>query len=175
MKKVIVASRNPVKIKATEIGFKKVFPDLEFEFIGISVPSGVNDQPMNDEETLQGAINRTKNARAEYPQADYWVGLEGGVDPKEDGLMAFAWIAVLGKEKTGKARSAAFFLPPPVVKLIRQGNELGDADDIVFGHKNSKQAGGAIGLLTKNVSSRTQVYADTVLLALIPFCNLELY
>jgi inosine/xanthosine triphosphatase len=33
-------------------------------------------------------------------------------------------------------------LPEPVSKLIRTGTELGHADDIVFGKKNSKQGSG---------------------------------
>ena len=49
--KVIVASKNPVKIEATRIGFQKMFPEQELEVIGISAPSDVNDQPMSREET----------------------------------------------------------------------------------------------------------------------------
>lgn len=52
MKKVIVASKNPVKINATQSAFEKMFPDEEFSFEGISVPSGVSDQPMSEDETL---------------------------------------------------------------------------------------------------------------------------
>ena len=175
MKTIVVASKNPVKINATKRGFEKIFPKETFEIRGISVPSGVPDQPMTDQETLEGAINRTHNAQAKMPHADFWVGLEGGVQPVEDSLMAFAWVAVLGKGKIGKARSAAFFLPPKVVRLIHEGKELGEADDIVFGHRNSKQQGGAIGLLTNQVSNRTEVYAETVMLALVPFINPTLY
>ncbi len=34
--------------------------------------------PMSDAETLMGATNRANNAKKEVPDADYWVGLEGG-------------------------------------------------------------------------------------------------
>ncbi len=43
MKKVIVASENPVKLKVAEQTFKSVYPDEEFEFIGIKSDSGVPD------------------------------------------------------------------------------------------------------------------------------------
>jgi non-canonical (house-cleaning) NTP pyrophosphatase len=33
---------------------------------------------MGDEETLQGARNRVRNARAMLPGADFYCGLEGG-------------------------------------------------------------------------------------------------
>ena len=39
-KKVIIASKNPVKINAVKIGFEKMFPLEKFEFKGVSVPSG---------------------------------------------------------------------------------------------------------------------------------------
>lgn len=46
MKKVIVASTNPVKIEATKIGLSKMFPQESFDVRGFSVPSGISDQPM---------------------------------------------------------------------------------------------------------------------------------
>lgn len=45
--KIVVASKNPVKIKATLGGFEKMFPDVVFETEGVSVSSGVSEQPLN--------------------------------------------------------------------------------------------------------------------------------
>jgi len=59
--------------------------------------------------------------------------------------------------------------------LVGQGMELGHADDIVFQRSNSKQEDGAIGLLTRNLLDRAGLYEHAVLLALVPFFNLELY
>jgi len=56
MKKVIVASKNPVKINAVKIGFEKMFPEECFVFEGVSVPSGVKDQPVGNHEILTGAL-----------------------------------------------------------------------------------------------------------------------
>ena len=88
---------------------------------------------------------------------------------------AFAWIVVRSQEMIGKGRTGTFFLPPAVVELIRQGKELGEADDIVFGRSNSKQDNGAVGLLTDNVIDRAQLYEHAMILALIPFKNETLY
>ncbi len=175
MKKIIVASKNPVKIEAVKIGFEKIFPEDEFEFEGISVPSGVNDQPMTNEETLQGAINRAENAFAKINYADYWVGVEGGIEKSGNDMSAFAWIVVKSNKMQGKGRTAEFFLPRKVCDLINQGIELGEADDIVFGRKNSKQKAGAVGILTENVIDRAKLYSEAVIMALIPFKNPEIY
>ncbi len=175
MEKVIIASLNPVKIEAVKIGFQKMFPDKDFEFEGVSVPSGVSDQPMTNKETLTGAINRAVNANAKIQTANYWVGVEGGIEKVIDEMAASAWIVILHNNKLTKARTGAFFLPPKVTELINQGMELGEADDIVFGDSNSKQKGGAVGLLTDNVIDRTSFYVEAVILAAIPIKNKTLY
>jgi len=176
MKKIVVASTNPVKINTTEIGFARMFPDESFEIEGISVDSGVSDQPMSEEETLRGAQNRAENASKKIRKADFWVGIEGGLEEIDGDMEAFAWIVVKKKNgKTGKGKTGSFFLPRKVAQLVREGKELGEADDIVFGLKNSKQANGAVGILTGDVLTRTTFYEPAVILALIPFKNPKLY
>lgn len=176
MKKIIVASANPVKIQTTKLGFSKMLPQEEFEISGISVPSGVADQPMSDEETLLGAQNRVKTLSTANPDADFWVGIEGGLVVKDNYMEAFAWVVIKSKNNVfGKGKTATFILPAKIVELIKQGKELGDADDIVFGKNNSKQANGAVGLLTRDVITRTSLYEQGVILALIPFKNATLY
>jgi inosine/xanthosine triphosphatase len=175
MRKVIIASKNPVKINAVEIAFNKMFPDENFEFEGASVPSEVSDQPFDNQETMQGAFNRANNASKTVNQADFWVGIEGGIQKSVKEMEAFAWIVIKSKDGLGKARTGTFFLPKKVVELIEQGKELGEADDIVFGHVNSKQKDGAVGILTGNVIDRAQFYTDAIILALISFKNPDHY
>lgn len=176
MKKVIVASKNPVKINATRNAFKKMFPNDLFEVEGISVSSGVSDQPLDESETILGALNRADNACREDSTADFYVGLEGGIKKNDSDMEAFAWCAIKSKEGLlGKGRTGSYFLPPKIVELIQQGKELGEADDIVFGRINSKQENGAVGILTNNVIDRTTYYTGAAILALIPFTNKDLY
>ncbi len=190
MQTVIVASQNPVKIRAVQEGFTRMFPGEVFDFQGISVPSGVSAQPYSSAETLQGAYNRARNAQSQSPSADYWVGVEGGIEETAEaaslsaggsaisqaaGMIAFAWVVVLSARQIGQGRTGMFFLPPRIADLVRQGKELGEADDIVFGRANSKQENGAVGLLTGDVIDRTSYYVQAVILALIPFRNPALY
>lgn len=174
-----MASANPTKIKATLLGFKRMFSNHDFEVKGISVGSGVSDQPMSDVETFEGAMNRAKNARLESQDANFWVGIEGGLTYNIAGKMeAFAWIIVLSKDNPtiiGKARTASFEIAPSIADLIHQGYELGHANDLVFGDNNSKQKNGATGLLTQNVMNRVILYEQAIILAIIPFKNNDLY
>ena len=175
MIKVIVASKNPVKINATKEGFCELFPDEEISVEGMSVPSEVSEQPMTDEETLRGAKNRATNAQNNEPSADYWVGIEGGLHPQNDSYLAFAWVVILSKNQYGESRTSTFNLPQKIAALIDQGVELGLANDQVFNESNSKQKGGAVGTLTHGVLGRTAYYVQPVVLALVPFINPRLF
>ena len=172
MKKVLIASRNPVKINATKKAFEEVFND-RFEFEGVSAESLVSDQPMSNDETLKGANNRLQNIQ--HLEADYLVSIEGGVDLLDNNYEAFAWIIISDKNKIGKAKTATFPLPSKISHLIKEGYELGDADDMVFKRSNSKQKNGAIGILTDNLIDRTEYYYHAIILALIPFINPNYY
>ncbi|PJC85017.1 non-canonical purine NTP phosphatase [Vibrio sp. HA2012] len=167
MKKVIVASLNPAKIKAVTSAFQAVFPEQNFIFEGVSVPSEVADQPLSDEETKQGALNRVRNARKAIPDAMFYVGLEAGNEHN----VTFAWMVIEAEKRRGESRSASLMLPPHVVESVHRGKELGDVMDEEFGTDNIKQKGGAIGLLTNHILTRSSVYHQALILALIPFTN----
>ncbi len=171
MQTIIIASQNPVKIQAVVQAFNKAFPDSQWQSQGVSVPSMVNDQPMSNAETLLGAQNRVNAAFSQFPQANFWVGIEGGIEQVNNMMTSFAWVYIRSKNICGQARSGTFILPQEVARLVNEGKELGEADDIVFGRSNSKQENGAVGLLTGDVVTRTSLYEHAVLLALIPFLN----
>lgn len=170
--KIAVASFNPVKLEAVKSAFSTQFPQADLEVIPVSVSSGVSDQPLTDAETRQGARNRVENARQAVTDADYWVGLEGGVESLGRQLMAMAWMAV--GDASGsihEARSPNLPLPPGVQRLMGEGLELGEANDVVFATSNSKQGGGAYGLLTDGRYTRQAIYAQTLEFALIPLVH----
>ncbi len=169
---IVVASRNPVKIDAVRQAFSSQFPAASLELIPIDVESGVSEQPDSDQETRRGARNRVGEAQCMLPDADFWVGLEGGIECVGDQLMAFAWTVVRGRNgNTSEARSVTLPLPPAVKELVDDGLELGKANDRVFSTNNSKQRGGAFGLLTDGRYTREFIYSQTLTFALIPFVN----
>lgn len=176
MPQVIVASKNPVKISAARSAFERAFPQQTFMITGIEVDSGVSEQPRNDEETRQGATNRATQARNLYPDADFYVGMEGGVERVNNGWQAFAWMVVQDKSgRIGQGRTGVFILPKVIGDLLDQGMELGPADDQVFGLENSKQNQGAVGILTNGLVDRTTYYEQAMLFALIPWIKPDYY
>lgn len=173
--KIVVASKNPVKVNAAREGFQRMFEGASIDVSGVAVASGVSDQPIGDAETLLGATQRARAARRHGPDADFTVGIEGGCGWLDDDLTVFAWVVVMdATEKTGRSKTGMFFLPDEVARLVAGGLELGDADDRVFGGQNTKQKNGSIGLLTGDVLDRQAYYVQAVIMALIPFKNTTL-
>ena len=166
---IVVASQNPVKVEATRRGFEKMFPQVAFYVRSVAAASGVRQQPLSDAETLQGALNRAQHAAQLVPQADYWVGIEGGVEERPGSMEAFAWIVVSAPHLLGQSRTGTFCLPAGVVTLIRQGWELGPAVEELYARSRVKHTTGAVGVLTEGVIDRVQLYEHAVVLALVPF------
>jgi inosine/xanthosine triphosphatase len=173
---VAVGSQNVVKMNAVRLGLADLLGDT-LEIRGVAVESGVLAQPLGDEMTRTGAVNRARGALASMPEVAFGVGLEGGVSEMPDGAMyCHAWCAIVSREgTTGWASTGRCELPPAVAKLIRSGMELGAADDLVFGRTNSKLGEGAVGLLTRGRIDRAAFYAPAVTLAAVRFLNPELY
>ena len=174
MTKVIIASKNPVKINCVREAFSLAMPAKSLVFEGVAVPSGVSDQPMSDDETYQGARNRAFNA-ANAHEGAFHVGIEGGIEDDGQIMTAFAWVVIVHQGSIGKAKTATFELPQRIAALVRAGVELGHADDQVFQRENSKQKDGAVGILTNGIIDRTEYYKQAVLLACVPFLHPALY
>ena len=74
--RIAVGSTNPVKVGAVRAVMERLGGAGDVS--GVSVPSGVPDQPWGDEQTIRGALARARAAR-EVSDADLGVGIEGGV------------------------------------------------------------------------------------------------
>jgi inosine/xanthosine triphosphatase len=167
-RRVAVGSKNPVKLAAARAVVTRLVPQITIE--PVEVPSGVPDQPFGDDETIRGALTRARGARQKL-DADFGIGLEGGVVEMPDGSMrTCAWAAVVSRSgRHGVGGSLAMPLPNSVAELIRGGMELGHAMDKLTGHSNIKHGAGAVGILTAGVVDRQAAYEHLVAYALAPF------
>jgi inosine/xanthosine triphosphatase len=173
--RVAVGSLNPVKIAAARAGFDAVWPEAMHVVDACDVPSGVSDQPMSNAESILGARNRANRARA-LAGSDYGVGIESGLECIDGTWFSTGWVVIVdavGRE--GISSSMFRPVPLPSMALVRQGLELGHANDRVFGKSNSKQATGLVGLLTNDLLTRGGVFRDAVISALAMFLHPELF
>ncbi len=85
--------------------------------------------------------------------------------------MTFAWMTIENPHIRGESRSASLMLPEVILQGIRDGRELGSEMAAITGNPEVKRQGGAIGVFTDGRLSRTSVYHQALLLALVPFHN----
>lgn len=174
---ILIGSQNPIKIAATVSAFKEVFNLTAVNHYNLDVDSLVSNQPMDEVETLEGARNR---ARACFQVAkdvcDYSVGLEGGIFQIGNNFFTRGIVVILRKDGVESiAHSVSVPLPTKIVELIKAGNELGTAVDILTGQVNSKQKAGTIGYLTNGLIDREREIRDCTITALARFVHEELF
>lgn len=173
--KVVVGSENPVKIKAVEEAFAKIWPNKKFNVVGVNVKSGVSSQPMSDIEAIKGATNRAKRA-LKSSGGDFGVGLEGGINKVGRRWFDCGWIVIVDRKgNLGIGTSARMETPKKMLAMINKGMELGDVNDILFKKKNSKQGEGHFGLMTNGVVTRKDGYREAVIMALARFIHPEIF
>ncbi len=171
--KIAVGSTNPVKVAAVRQVALRCWP--EAQIIAVEAPSGVARMPMSDAESLRGAQNRALAALAQA-QADLGVGLEGGVNPEEIGLVLHGWVAVVdGNGRIGIGGSGRLPLPPVIARRVLAGEELGPVMDELLGQVEVRKQGGAVGALTAGLVLRQDAFAQGVAYALAPFVSPHLY
>ncbi len=179
----MVGSRNPAKVRPAQEVFAQLQPSATV--VGRDVPSGVPDQPLGEEETRRGAVNRAWAAVqiatmqiAETGQTgEAWgIGLEGGVriDGGGGGWL-FGIVAVAHAGQLETVRTAEMRLPPPVLARVQAGEELGSVMDDLLGTVDVKRGVGSVGILTAGLADRADVWRLGLALALAPFLNADLY
>jgi inosine/xanthosine triphosphatase len=168
--KVIIASKNPVKLASVQRAFSTYFSDQTLEYAALEVDSQVRDQPLTIQETITGAVNRARNASSK--DADYAVGIEGGISFQDihdhEYGVEISWVCVRDC-RTGKseiASSAGFAVFPKVLKHIHAGKNLSQAMETEYGLTNLGQKNGYIGWLSNDIVTRESSNFEAVLLAL---------
>lgn len=171
---IFVGSHNPVKIHAVTIAASETWPDATI--VGYDVPSGVDEQPIGDDMTRQGAVNRAKAAlhdglaaHRDLTQTDevLGVGLEGGVMEFGDEMWSTVWIAVVDTaENVCESNGARFRVPEIVAQKIRAGEEMGPIVAKISGVSDVRKKQGFIGVLTNGFVDRTEEYSAIAKMAL---------
>ena len=169
--KIAVGSRNPVKVKAVENVFSRLYGIVEVE--GVAGRSGVPAQPFG-EETIAGAINRAKSAYAPE-KYDYGVGIEAGLFKTGDIMIDLQYCAIYDGSWLTLGCGSGFEYPPVVLDEVLAGKEVGDVMSRVAGIENLGEKQGAIGVLSRGMLTRTRLTEQSVFMALIPRLNPELY
>lgn len=153
--KIIIGSKNPAKIAAV----KNAFHDQVTEFVSLDISSGVSEQPFSDDETIKGAINRAVGA-LKMGNGDIGIGLEGGVQESEHGLLICNWGALASKNRQPIiAGGARFLLPLEIANRLRAGEELGPVMDDYVKKENVRKSEGAVGIFSNGMVNRSEMFS----------------
>lgn len=156
----IIGSMNQAKVAATKQVIQEYYPNAKVQ--QITSDSGVPAQPIGDEETIKGAINRAKDVRKNNPSA-FGIGLEGGVRKLGDTLYICNWGALSTPEgHMITAGGAQIPLPAEIAIEIAEGKELGPVIELYFNDNNLRQKEGAMGMFTAGAMTRVELFSHIV-------------
>lgn len=174
---IAVGSTNSAKVEATRSAFGRWLTDVDV--LAFDVSSDVPAQPVADE-VFAGASARARAAQACAltwgVEPDYSVGIEAGI--VQMGGIWCAWGAVCIIDRHGMSAigtTPAFQLPRGVVDRLTSGEELGMVMQEVSGDAGIRQHRGAVGLFTKGLLTRWDLFESGILAALAPHVSPEWY
>ena len=162
--KIILGSTTEKKIKI----IKDCIADAEI--IPVRVESGITDQPLDEETTIRGAINRAQNAIiAHHDVFDVSVGLEGGLS-FINGLYNLVCVVsvVDNKGRIYVGVSKKLPLPRFVSVEIENGKQFGDVIREYESSISDKQLA-KITKLVQELISRQESFTEAVLSAYMQF------
>lgn len=186
--RILVGSTRRPKIAAVEEAIRDFGPVLApgsgFEVVGAEVESGVGHTPASRSELMLGARQRAEAlvhlAREKAESAQYFVGLEGGLDSIEEqgGRRVFleSWAYVSDGQRGHFGRSGGVEIPDALAReVLEHGVELSVAIDRFAGAVGIRDAQGAWGVLSSGLISRTEAFRVAVVAAFAPFYNSKMY
>ncbi|WP_277586160.1 DUF84 family protein [Psychrobacillus antarcticus] len=165
--KILIGTQNRAKTKAVQAISSVYYPDAIFE--NIEVSSDVSEQPMSQEETRQGAINRAKYLM-EDTDALFGIGLEGGIQVIDGQMYICNWGALVTQKGTVfTATGAGVPLPKEISEQLLAGAELGPVMDVFTNKNGIRHDEGAIGVFSNGFVNRSAMFEHIMLLLIGQF------
>ena len=158
--------------------------DTTIEVHGYEVESGVSHTPLSRAELMQGARQRAETLAARLAAAgnaaNFYVGLEGGLDVVEEQgsrrVFLESWAYVTDGERGHFGSSGSIEIPEALAEeVVIRGTELSAAIDAFAGQAGIRDAQGAWGVLSGNLILRQESFRVAVVAAFAPFYNHRLY
>jgi non-canonical (house-cleaning) NTP pyrophosphatase len=176
---VRVGSANQTKINATRECFElvlKLCRELELHVEGVNVPSGVSPQPLSDQETYNGAMQRALNALGTYPHCEadalyLGVGLEGGLCAAHGQGFLTSWAVIAQRGDPAryfKASSQRIPVPQEIFESLQAGG--GQRTLLEFMPKSDAPIY-AESVFSGNLVDRQSINRDALLFAAFSFAR----
>ena len=173
--KINIGSINEVKVSA----LRELLPDysdfVTAEVQAVKVPSEVSHQPASLDETIQGAMNRARNA---FQECDYSFGIESGlmaVPHTKTGYMDFTACAIYDGQEFHLGFSPVIECPEEVMRLVLDKgmnfNQAFYSVGLTDNPEIGSSEGGMVGLLTKGRLTRKEYTKLAITTAMVHLDN----
>jgi inosine/xanthosine triphosphatase len=182
--KIAVGTVNSAKIESVRKALEKIkataqekkglsFDVKEIDIIGIKTESGVNAQPLDEQETIAGAMNRAKAAlESGNRDFDFGIGIESGISKVGEKVFEGGWVVIIDRKgEIGLASSNRYELRSPIMNILNQGKELSEAVESLTGLSEVKTTLGMSGVISNGIIDRSDSYVDAVILGFGPFLS----
>jgi len=168
-----LGTTNPGKLEACKRCFEEWPDNISFRLRGVSVPSGVSEQPMGLEETLLGAKHRAAAAFSQVAGASIGIGLESGLVIVDGVHVDFCACAIYDGTHHYVGLSSGWALPPRVASSFAQRGYNQAFEDI--GIPADDRGAGVLGQLSGGVLSRPKQMKESISMALLQQRNRNIY
>ncbi len=158
--------------------------DAILEVFGREVESGVTHTPTSREELMRGARQRAEalitSLKSTNEGADFYVGLEGGLDVAYENdirrVFLQSWAYVTDGRRGYFGSSGAIELPDALAdEVLLHGTELSVAIDEFAVQAGIRDGQGAWGVLSANLIVRAESFRLATTIAFAPFYNAGAY
>ena len=176
---VNIGSKNVAKVAAVDQTLKEYELFKDVKIVGIEASSGISEQPLSMDETIEGAKNRAKNC---FKDCDYSIGLESGlmkVPHTKSGYMNIDICAIFDGKMFHLGMGPAFEYPKKAIDIVfRDNKDMSQAFKVAGFTDHDKLGnteGGIVGKLTKGRCTRKEYTRIAIIMAMIHLENPELY
>lgn len=176
-----VGSTNAAKVLAVKELVECSHLFLGAQVISISIRSGVSDQPLSLQETIQGAKHRAKNAFHKCDACYYSFGIESGLMESAEvstGFLHVSACSIYNGENYCTGLSTGFEIPPSILELILSKKMDLTQACLCSGISNNEKIGsteGLIGVLSKGKIDRKTYSKQCISAAMLQLENAEWY
>lgn len=125
MLKVAIATNSHEKVSGIKEAISRFFnmKESEIDFYSKATESRVSEQPFEDE-TYQGALNRVNGVRKEFPNMDFYISCEAGIENAFDQYFNVQVVCIFETKSQAFfwGKSAGWSIPAEDIEIIRKNN-----------------------------------------------------
>lgn len=176
--KIAVGSRREPKLVGVRLALENLaavpWPATGATLEAFDIPSGAADTPIGDLAIIAGARRRAHGALAAMGGDGLGLGLEGGVTVLSRRPLVVVlrnWTVAWDGTTEGLGASPSVQLPAALARAVFGGEDLAAAIDRLVGDHDVRSRQGTFGVLTRDLITRADAFALSVVAALAPWYN----